>query len=31
MVAKRTNLLKYLQREDRDRYLKLIGRLGLRK
>ncbi len=31
MVAKRTHLLKYLQRTDRPRYLELIGRLGLRK
>ena len=31
MVDKRNSLLKYLTREDRNRYLKLIGRLGLRK
>ncbi len=31
MVARRTNLLKYLQRIDRPRYLKLIASLGLRK
>jgi len=31
MVARRTNLLRYLQRVDRPRYLELIGRLGLRK
>ena len=31
MVSKRNSLLKYLTREDRNRYLKLIGRLGLRK
>jgi small subunit ribosomal protein S15 len=31
MVAKRTHLLKYLQRTDRPRYQELIGRLGLRK
>ncbi len=31
MVGKRNSLLKYLTREDRTRYLKLIARLGLRK
>ena len=31
LVGKRNRLLKYLQRVDRDRYLKLIGSLGLRK
>ena len=31
MVGRRNSLLKYLTREDRNRYLKLIGRLGLRK
>lgn len=31
MVAKRTHLLKYLQKNDRARYQDLIGRLGLRK
>ena len=31
MVGKRNSLLKYLTREDRARYVKLIGRLGLRK
>ncbi len=31
MVANRTHLLKYLQVNDRTRYLELIGRLGLRK
>lgn len=31
MVSKRTRLLRYLQRADRERYLALIGRLGLRK
>ena len=31
MVGKRNSLLKYLTREDRARYLKVIGRLGLRK
>ena len=31
MVSKRNSLLKYLTREDRARYVKLIGRLGLRK
>ena len=31
MVSKRNSLLKYLTREDRSRYTKLIGRLGLRK
>ena len=30
-VAKRNRLLKYLARTDRERYLSLIGRLGLRK
>lgn len=31
MVGKRTALLKYLQRTDRERYLQLIQKLGLRK
>jgi len=31
MVGKRNRLLRYLARTDRDRYLELIGRLGLRK
>ena len=31
MVGRRNSLLKYLTREDRNRYLKLISRLGLRK
>ena len=31
MVSKRNSLLKYLTREDRTRYTKLIARLGLRK
>ena len=31
MVGQRNSLLKYLAREDRQRYLGLIGRLGLRK
>ena len=31
MVGKRNSLLKYLTREDRARYVKLIARLGLRK
>lgn len=31
MVGKRNSLLKYLQREDRERYLTVIGKLGLRK
>ena len=31
MVSRRTRLLRYLQREDRPEYLKLIGKLGLRK
>ena len=31
MVGKRNRLLRYLARTDRDRYLKLIERLGLRK
>ena len=31
MVAKRTNLLKYLRRKSPDRYANLIGRLGLRR
>lgn len=30
-VAKRNRLLKYLAHSDRDRYVGLIGRLGLRK
>jgi small subunit ribosomal protein S15 len=31
MVGKRSSLLKYLARHDRERYLILIGELGLRK
>ena len=31
MVGKRSSLLKYLAREDRQRYLETIQRLGLRK
>ena len=31
MVGKRNALLKYLTREDRNRYQQIIGRLGLRK
>lgn len=31
MVGKRSALLKYLARQDRDRYLQTIGKLGLRK
>ena len=31
MVGKRNSLLKYLTREDRERYQAVIGRLGLRK
>jgi small subunit ribosomal protein S15 len=31
MVGKRSALLKFLARTDRERYLGLIGRLGLRK
>jgi small subunit ribosomal protein S15 len=31
MVGKRNRLLRYLARTERDRYLNLIGRLGLRK
>ncbi len=31
MVGKRNRLLRYLARKDRQRYLDLIGRLGLRK
>jgi small subunit ribosomal protein S15 len=31
MVSKRNSLLKYLTREDRTRYLQIIGKLGLRK
>lgn len=31
MVGKRSGLLKYLTRTDRDRYRTVIGRLGLRK
>ncbi len=31
MVSKRNSLLKYLTREDRNRYLQVITRLGLRK
>ncbi len=31
LVSRRNQLLKYLTREDRNRYLQVIGRLGLRK
>ena len=31
LVGKRNGLLRYLQNKDRNRYLDLIGRLGLRK
>ncbi len=31
MVSKRTRLTRYLQKTDRERYLKLIKQLGLRK
>lgn len=31
MVGKRSSLLKYLTRTDRERYQTLIGKLGLRK
>ena len=31
MVSKRAGLLTYLQKKDRQRYLNLISRLGLRK
>ncbi|MEW6253131.1 MAG: 30S ribosomal protein S15 [Planctomycetota bacterium] len=31
MVGKRSSLLKYLARENRERYLATIGKLGLRK
>jgi len=31
LVSKRTRLLRYLAKRDRERYLDLIGRLGLRK
>ncbi len=31
MVGKRSSLLKYLARTDRQRYLNTIGKLGLRK
>jgi small subunit ribosomal protein S15 len=31
MVSKRSSLLNYLRNKDRNRYLALIGRLGLRK
>lgn len=31
LVSKRNRLLRYLSRTDRPAYLKLIGRLGLRK
>lgn len=31
LVGKRNALLKYLAREDRDRYQQIISRLGLRK
>jgi len=31
LVSQRSDLLKYLRQTDRDRYLAVIGRLGLRK
>ncbi|MDP9174731.1 MAG: 30S ribosomal protein S15 [Planctomycetota bacterium] len=31
LVSRRNQLLKYLTREDRSRYLQIISRLGLRK
>jgi len=31
LVSRRNHLLKYLTREDRERYQRIIGRLGLRK
>lgn len=31
MVGKRSSLLKFLARQDRERYLTTIGKLGLRK
>jgi small subunit ribosomal protein S15 len=31
MVGKRNSLLRYLEKKDRNRYLNLINRLGLRK
>ena len=31
MVSKRSGLLNYLRNKDRNRYLSVIGRLGLRK
>jgi small subunit ribosomal protein S15 len=31
MVSRRTDLLTYLRTNDRERYLSVIGRLGLRK
>jgi small subunit ribosomal protein S15 len=31
MVSKRSSLLTYLRNQDRNRYLAIIGRLGLRK
>jgi small subunit ribosomal protein S15 len=31
MVGKRSGLLKFLQRQNRERYLATIGKLGLRK
>jgi small subunit ribosomal protein S15 len=31
MVSKRSSLLRYLRESDRNRYLSIIGRLGLRK
>lgn len=31
MVSKRSSLLAYLRKRDRERYLAVIGRLGLRK
>ncbi len=31
MVSRRTRLLKYLRETDRDRYLAIINKLGLRK
>ncbi len=31
LVSRRNHLLKYLTRQDRERYQQIIGRLGLRK
>lgn len=31
LVSRRNQLLKYLTREDRNRYVQIIGKLGLRK